>query len=61
MLGLTSVSVSKVIIGDVADKFELPCQRLHTVTVSVGRRPDSNRRWLTGTMAASIVNEENCW
>ena len=44
MLSLTSVSASEVVIGDVADKFKLPCQRVHAVTVTVCRRPDSNRR-----------------
>ena len=45
MLSLTSVSASEVVIGDVADKFKLPCQRVHAVTVAVCRWPDSNRRW----------------
>ena len=45
MLSLTSVSACEVAIGDVADKFKLPCQRVHAVTVTVCRRPDSNRRW----------------
>ena len=36
MLSLTSVSASEVVIGDVADKFELPCQRVHAVTVTYG-------------------------
>ena len=40
MLGLTSVSASEVVIEDVADKFELPCQRVHAVTVTVGARSD---------------------
>ena len=44
MLILTSVSASEVVIGDVADKFKLPCQRVHAVTVTVCRRRDSNRR-----------------
>ncbi len=44
MLSLTSVSASEVVIGDVADEFKLPCQRVHAVTVTVCRRPDSNRR-----------------
>ena len=42
-----SVSASKVVVGDVADKFKLPCQRVHTVTVAVCRRPDLNQCWLT--------------
>ena len=29
------VSASKVVVGDVADKFKLPCQRVHTVTRSL--------------------------
>ena len=37
MLSLTSVSASEVVIGNVADKFKLPCQRVHAVTVTVGR------------------------
>ena len=32
MLSLTSVSASEVVIGDVADKFKVPCQRVHAVT-----------------------------
>jgi len=47
MLSLTSVSASEVVIGDVADEFKLPCQRAHSVTVTVRGRPDSKRRWLT--------------
>ena len=35
MLSLTSVSASKDDIGDVADKFMLPCQRVHAMTVTV--------------------------
>ena len=46
-MSLTSVSASEVVIGDVADKFKVPCQRVHAVTVTVCRRPESNRRWLT--------------
>ena len=30
-----SVSASEVVIGDVADKFKPPCQRVHAVTVTV--------------------------
>ena len=41
---LTPVSASEVVIGNVADKFKLPCQRVHAVTVTVCRRPDSNWR-----------------
>ena len=44
MLSLTSVSASEIVIGDVAEKFELPCQRVHAVTVTVCRLSDSNRR-----------------
>ena len=54
MLSLTTVLTSEVIIEDVADKFELPCQRVHTVTVTVCRRPDKDskfvnnvRNWVT--------------
>ena len=47
MFSLISVSASKVVVGDVADKFKLPCQRVHTVTVAVCRRPDLNQCWLT--------------
>ena len=56
MLSLTSVSSSKVVIGDVADKFKLPCQRVHAVTVTVCRRPDSNRRWLTPALKATYLD-----
>ena len=56
MLSLTSVSASEVVIGDVADKFKLPCQRAHAVTVTVCRRPDSNRRWLTPALKATGLN-----
>ena len=56
MLSLTSVSASEVVIGDVADKFELPCQRVHAVTVTVCRRPDSNRRWLTPALKATDLD-----
>ena len=52
-LSLTSVSASEVVIGNVADKFKLPCQRVHAVTVTVCRRPDSNRRWLTPALKAT--------
>jgi len=38
MLSLTSVSASEVVIGDVAHKFKLPCQRVHAVTVTVTRQ-----------------------
>ena len=55
MLSLPSVSASKVVIGDVADKFKLPGQKVHAMTVTVCRRPDSNRRWLTpGSKAADL-------
>ena len=60
MLSLTSVSVSEVVIGDVADKFKLPCQRVHEMsglsTVTVCRRPDSNRRWLTPVLKATDLD-----
>jgi hypothetical protein len=35
MLSLTSVSASEVFIGDVADEFIPPCQRVHAMTVTV--------------------------
>ena len=35
MLSLTSVSASEDDIGDVADEFMLPCQRVHAMTVTV--------------------------
>ena len=53
ILRFTSVSVSEVVIVDVADKFELPCQRVHAMTVTVCRRPDLNRRWLTPSLKAT--------
>jgi len=56
MLSLTSVSASEVVIGDVADEFKLPCQRVHAVTVTVGGRPDSNRRWLTPELKPTDLN-----
>ena len=56
MLSLTPVSASEVVIGDMADKFELPCQRVYTVTVTVCRRPDSNRRWLTPALKATDLD-----
>ena len=31
MLSLTSVLASEVVIGDVADKFKPPCQRVHAM------------------------------
>ena len=34
-LNLTSVSAFEVIIGDVADEFMPPCQRVHAMTVTV--------------------------
>ena len=56
MLSLTSVSTYEVVIGDAADKFELPCQRVHAVTVTVCSRPDSNgRRWLTPALKATMA------
>ena len=45
MVSLAFVSASEVVIGDVADKFKLPCQRVHAVTVAVCRRSVSNRRY----------------
>ena len=51
-----SDSASKVVIGDVADKFELPCQRVHAVTVTVCRRPDLNRRWLMPALKATDLD-----
>ena len=35
MLSLTSVSASEDDIGDVADEFMLPCQRMHAMPVTV--------------------------
>ena len=35
MSSLTSVSASEVVIGDVADEFMPPCQRVHATTVTV--------------------------
>ena len=57
MLSLTSVSVFEVVIAYVTDKFELPCQRVHAVTVTVCRRPDSNRRWLTPASKATDLDD----
>ena len=56
MLSLTSVSASEVVIGDVADKFKSPYQRVHAVTVTVCRRPDSNRLWLTPALKATDLD-----
>ena len=56
MLSLTSVSASAVVIGDMTDEFKLPCQRVHAVTVTVCRRPDSNRRWLTPDLKATDLD-----
>ena len=59
MLSLTSVSATEVVIGDdrdVAGKFKLPCQRVHAVIVTVCRRPDSNRRWVTPALKATDLN-----
>ena len=56
MLSLTSVSASEVVIGDVADKFKLPCQRVLAVAVTVCRRLDSNRRWLTPGLKATDLD-----
>ena len=52
-MSLMSISTFEVVIGDVADKFKLLCQRVHAVTVTVCRRPDSNRRWLTPALKAT--------
>jgi len=35
MFSLTSVTASEVVIGDVADEFMTPCQRVHAMTVMV--------------------------
>ena len=43
MLSLTSVSMSKVVIGNVANRFKLPCQRVRAVAVTIYRRPNSNQ------------------
>ena len=56
MRSLTSVSAFEVVIWDVADKFKLPCQRVHAVTVTVCRRPDSNRRWVTPALKATDLD-----
>ena len=56
MLSLTSVSASEVVIEDVADKFKLPCKRVHTLTVTVCRRPDLNRCWLTPASKATDLD-----
>ena len=56
MLSLTYVSASEVVIGDVADKFVQPCQRVHAVTVTVYRQRDSNRRWLTPGLKATDLD-----
>ena len=56
MLSLTFVSSSNVVIGDVKDKFKLPCQGVHAVTVTVCRRPDSNRHWLTPALKATDLD-----
>ena len=53
MLSLTSASASEIVIGDVADKFKPPCQRVHAVTVTFCRRPDSNQRWQTPALKAT--------
>ena len=64
MLSLTSVSASEVVIGDVADKFKSPCQRVHAVThglPSAGFEPmladagfESNRVRPLGHHASSL-------
>ena len=55
MLSLTSVSASEVVIGDMADKFRPPCQRVHAVTVRVCP-PDSKRRRLTPDLKATDLD-----
>ena len=47
MLHLMTVLTSEVIIEDVADKFELPCQRVHTVTVTVCCRSDKDSKFVS--------------
>ena len=67
MLRLTSVSASEVVIGEVADKFKLPCQRVHAVTVSLqsaGFEPmlagfESNRLRPLGHHASSTQHKLN--
>ena len=56
MLSLTSVSAFKAVIWNVADKFKLLCQRMQAVTVTICRRPDSNRRWLTPALKATDLD-----
>jgi len=34
-LGWTSVSASEIVIGDMADEFRPPCQRVHAMNVIV--------------------------
>ena len=55
-MGLESVSASEVVIGNEANIFTLRCQMLHAVTVTVCRRPDSNRRWLTSALKATDLD-----
>ena len=50
------VSASEVVIGDVAEKFKLPCQRAHALTLTVCNWPDSNRRWLTPGLKATDLD-----
>jgi len=40
---LTSVSASEVVIGDVADEFMPPCQRVHPMTNGLHGGRNSNR------------------
>src|ERR1700690_3933182 len=47
---LTSVSASKDDIGDVADKFMPPCQRVHAMTVTVYMSA-GDRTWVAGSQA----------
>ena len=39
-----------------ADEFKLPCQRVHALTVTVCRRPDSNRHCLTPALKATDLD-----
>ena len=50
MLSLTSVSASKDDIGDVADEFMPPCQRVHAITVTVYMAA-GDRTWVAGSQA----------
>jgi hypothetical protein len=52
MLSLTSASTSEVVIGDVADEFMPPCQRMHALTVAVYMAAEIR----TGVVAISKAN-----